>query len=525
MRRAKVADAQAPKRTYGVRWHRLGFLVSFASLCNVSSMPLAAYLSEPLPWQGALSPPQTYANYTEFNTAYLERHQQRYSNATLPTGTLYMCLSVYLLGLPGLIYYTKSQIDLLCRILTAPNTTLQHPEGSCYQNHLCSFTFGRSCLWLEPGDAISDPPASSGVATLYFVNEAARHPLVVWLMLIYRICTTLFVWYRLWAHYYRHCTQLESLVRRCGHRNKMPSGSWSYELVLGDPTAIVLLDPIVATLYYLDIWLSCTSFGTATMQVQASANVMSLLLGITYLARSVWFAYWGLCLVSYVLKRWRKEQCFSEVDPTLVAIAVTLSGPIMTYLNGHVTIFVRFYQWLFDCLVPTDRQNEEVEGALVCFVFTLFTLNLPLVHGLVSARRRRHRNIDYSACTYNNFKSAVLLRLAAALRLTPLYPPRGGSIYEAMEANPRLKRSPTISLRGTDCFLLCYCDGELTERLRLSLLTNVDGDLPRSTEPSEFVVYELQSPSAGDCDAILGPQMSTSNSALRAPPDASLWCI
>ncbi|KDO28818.1 hypothetical protein SPRG_20021 [Saprolegnia parasitica CBS 223.65] len=436
------------------------------------------------------------------------------------------CLSALLLGLRGLIYFTSSQIDLVCRILTSPNATMQHREGSYFQSRLCSFTFGRTCLWLEPGDALSDPPATLQVATPYFINEAARDPLGVWLIFIFRICTTLLVWYRLHAHYYRHCAVLKSLVRQSGHRVKMPRGNWSYELVLGDPTAIVLLDPIVATLYYLDIWLSTASFGTATMQVQSATNLTSRFLGMTYLARSVWFAYWGLCLVSFGLKRWRKEHCFAEVDPTLVAIAVTLSGPVLMYLNGHVAVLVRFYQWLFYCLVPADHQNEEVEGALVCVAFTLITLSLPLAQGLISARHRR-RSVDYSACAYNNVKGAVLLRLATALRLTPRYSPRGGSIYEAMDVNPRLKRCPTISLRGTDCFLLCYCNGELTERLRLSLLTNLNQDLPRSTERTEFVVYELQTSSTLASDDTLGPAISSQRSyALRTPPDPSiLWCL
>ncbi|EQC32162.1 hypothetical protein SDRG_10356, partial [Saprolegnia diclina VS20] len=189
----------------------------------------------------------------------------------------------------------------------------------------------------------------TALATLYYVIEATRDPLVIWLMLIYRIWTTLFA--GLWAQNYRHCAQLESKLRRCGHRVKMPSGNWTYELVLGDPTAIVLLDSIVATLYCLDIWASSASFGA--MHVQSGANfVLSLLLGMLYLARTVWFAYWGLGIVSFGLQRWRKEHCSSEVDSMLVAIAVAIYGPIMAFINSHCVVIGRVEHYIFPVSYP-----------------------------------------------------------------------------------------------------------------------------------------------------------------------------
>ncbi|EQC35448.1 hypothetical protein SDRG_07158 [Saprolegnia diclina VS20] len=90
----------------------------------------------------------------------------------------------------------------------------------------------------------------------------------------------------------------------------MPPGDWSYEIVLGDLMAIVLMDAWVASLYYLDIWTHSTMFGTATMQIQVSGDTWLMLQGVLYLARSVWFAYWDVCLVSYVLKRWKKQHAF-----------------------------------------------------------------------------------------------------------------------------------------------------------------------------------------------------------------------
>ncbi|EQC24991.1 hypothetical protein SDRG_17111 [Saprolegnia diclina VS20] len=519
MRRAKIADAQTQRRDYRLRRHRFALAISILSLFNASSMPLAAYLSEYLPWRGFFSTPETYANYTEFNTVYLATNQRRYSNATLPTGVIYVadaakntqvtrtllrlhqppmdtnaCLSKLLLGLPGLMYYSEPQVELLCSTFTSNATS--DARGSCYASHLCSFMFGRSCLWLVPGDAISSPYANmekdATLTTLYFVSEAIRDPEIVWYMFIYRIGTTLFVWSRLWSRYYRHCAQLESLVRRCGHRVVMPSGTWTYELVY-------------------------------EMQVQDSTNPMSLLLGMMYLARSVWFAYWGLCLVSLGLKALRKEHRFSEVDPALIAIAVALYGPIMAYMNGHVLIFVRVSQWLFYCLTPHERQRQE--AALMCIFITLLTLSAPLIYGVVAGctHCRQRRDVDYSASAFNNLKSAFVLRFASVLRRVPQLPPRGGFIYHLLETAPQLKRCPTISLRGTDCFLVCYLNGKLHERLRLSLLTNVDvAKLPRSNEATDFVVHELHP--ATSKNIAIGPSLDSSFE-LRTPPEPTLWCI
>ncbi|EQC35447.1 hypothetical protein SDRG_07157 [Saprolegnia diclina VS20] len=97
-----------------------------------------------------------------------------------------------------------------------------------------------------------------------------------------------------------------------------------------------------------------------------------------------------------------------------------------------------------------------------------------------------------------------------------------------MDLNPRLKRCPTISLRGTDCFVLCYCNGELIERLRMSLLSGIDtahAVIPRASESSEFVVNELRVPVTLETKESGPVMLVNSKYELRMSPEPSVWCI
>ncbi|EQC30918.1 hypothetical protein SDRG_11397 [Saprolegnia diclina VS20] len=514
---------------YRVHRHGLAWFLSIASLFNVSSMPLTAYLSEYLPWVGRLSAAESYANYTTFSTAMLAVNQQLYSSATLPRGVVYlvddlndaqvarallplaqppmdanMCFRTHLLGLPGLIYYTGAHVDLLCSVLQLPNTSSIGKWanlGSCFHAQLITFTLGRSCLWVVPGDAIHNTTNdSSDHVTVYFAYWESRYESWVWFKFVYRICATLFVWNRLWRLYYRHVFELEARLQISGHRQTMPEGAWSYQLVVGDPTTIILMDPWVASLYFLDIWLSVTNLAIAIMQVTQNGNAKLMLLSMSYLARTVWFAYWGLCLVSFGLKRWQKEHIFGEVDPTLVAIAVTIYGPVLTWMNGHVEIFTRIYRWTFYCLLPAERRSQEIESALGCVIYAGLITCIPLLYGLIAPhvpQFQRHSTVEYSSFHFNNVKTRVAFGLARALYHEPRLQSRGGNLHRAFAAIPRLKQCPTISLRSTDCFVLCYCDGHLHEKLRLSLLDSLDRthtEIPRAATSSEFVVNVLAKP-------------------------------
>ncbi|KDO29719.1 hypothetical protein SPRG_05668, partial [Saprolegnia parasitica CBS 223.65] len=68
-------------------------------------------------------------------------------------------------------------------------------------------------------------------------------------------------------------------------------------------------------------------------------------------------------------------------------------------------------------------------------------------------------------------------------------PEVGGAIYSLFRQNARYKQSPTISFRSADCFVYCYKDGMLVERIRLSLLESLDRN---ASTPSLAVVLETE---------------------------------
>ncbi|EQC38916.1 hypothetical protein SDRG_03874 [Saprolegnia diclina VS20] len=81
---------------------------------------------------------------------------------------------------------------------------------------------------------------------------------------------------------------------------------------------------------------------------------------------------------------------------------------------------------------------------------------------------------------YNGVKSQAMFTVLqwAHPDKNSLAPEVGGSVYSIFRRNARYKRSPTISFRSADCFVYCYKDNVLVERLRLSLLESLDRNEP-----------------------------------------------
>ncbi|KDO19193.1 hypothetical protein SPRG_15636 [Saprolegnia parasitica CBS 223.65] len=531
--------------------------------------PLTAYVSEHFPWAGTLSPPTEYANYSAFSNSELALKRALYTNATLPDGKSYYvdnaknaqvgrgllrlgqppmpvttCSSSLLPGLPGLIFYSDRIIEMLCNAATAPNASAVDwaTQGSCFQSQFLSFSLGHSCVWLVSGDAINSGSVDAAAMTVYFVYNESRFAVWVWLKFGYRILVTLFVWYRLWTQYYKHVIDLERCLRVRGHRETLPHpASWSYELVLGDPTAIVLMDPWVATLYFFDIWLSVTNLSVAILQVGQSGSTEHLVRSIWYLSRTIWFAFWGLCLASYGLKRWHKEHLFATIDPTLLSLAVMVYGPLLTWTSAHLPPFTRFYQWTLTFGIPHIARNEAIEATLACIVYVGSIASLPLLYGLVTPALRRvaplrfksvHARRDYASFRYNHIKNRILLSIFQ--RRQPRDKAIGGTVHAVMDKHPRLRRTPTISTRATDCFVTCYCDGQPQEQLRVSLLCdldmrNDDDDMVihSSDVQSEFVVHILrEAPLAMQQVIGSGPAVTTSYPyVLHRARTPSSWCL
>ncbi|EQC36340.1 hypothetical protein SDRG_06445 [Saprolegnia diclina VS20] len=256
---------------------------------------------------------------------------------------------------------------------------------------------------------------------------------------------------------------------------------------------------------------------------------------------SVWFAFWALCLASYGLKRWHKEHLFATIDPTMLSITVMVYGPLLTWTSAHLPPFTRFYQWTLTFGIPRDAIDEAIEATLACIVYVGTIASLPLLYGFASPVLHRaaplrfgavHAPRDYASFRYNHVKNRILLSFLQ--RRQPQDKAIGGTVHAVMDKHPRLRRSPNISSRATDCFVTCYCDGQPQEQLRVSLLcdldlrdNDVDAVIVHGAVLSEFVINVLREAPLSVQPVIgPGPAVPTSNPyVLHRARTPSSWCL
>ncbi|EQC28086.1 hypothetical protein SDRG_14179 [Saprolegnia diclina VS20] len=553
-----------------VCWSASPMLVSLFMLLNLVAMPMKAYISEAFPWT-SLAPMPSFASFSSFNATTLVDLQARYNSATLPKGAANFadgnngaqvlrqllprgpsipqarCTSDFLVGKPGSIYYGSYTRDLLCAFAAANDTTVHSDpwdrRGSCMTTSAPGLVLGYHCIWLTAGDALhlSSPPP--GVYTLTFAMAIAPYPHWYWTKFVYRVGTTVGIGLLLWRRYYKHCVALQRQLARLGHAHELRSGEYSYVISIGDPTAVVLTNPWVALAFFVDVWASFDTLSFAVLRGSQNEDAIELLVAFLYLSRAVWLAYFGLSVMSAGLKHWRKEHVFGEVDPTLVAIAVTIYGPLLTYFMGNSAWLLQVYWYLEECMVPTSAHGHELVVLLPCLIYTLSLTMAPLLFGLVKAIAVRWHDATESDERYSSlrFTTAKTRAIVAIFRLCQ---PQvavsvlklGGTIYALFDAAPRYKANPTISYVGTDCFVYCYRNGELEMRLRLSLLEALDVHASAKSERaavdtrevSPFTMHELVLPMGiqrpGERKIKVSPTPARSV-RLRRPREPSVWCL
>ncbi|OQR95195.1 hypothetical protein THRCLA_07997, partial [Thraustotheca clavata] len=207
--------------------------------------PMKAYLSQAFPWTHLINYP-TSSNFTQFNQTTLELYQEAYNNNRLLMSTRNsipqdQCLSTFILGLPGVLFYTDGIYNILCSLATMKETF-------------------DSKLWH---------------------NRA--------LVQIHISYSYLFV-------YLTRSMVIEQVLIKYGHKAKaQPGRNWSYDVVWGDPTALVLMNPFIATAFTIDYWFSVDRIATSIMQMTQSGDSIE------------WFTYAALCITSIFLKRKGKE--------------------------------------------------------------------------------------------------------------------------------------------------------------------------------------------------------------------------
>ncbi|KDO29710.1 hypothetical protein SPRG_05661 [Saprolegnia parasitica CBS 223.65] len=255
-----------------------------------------------------------------------------------------------------------------------------------------------------------------------------------------------------------------------------------------------------------------------------------------YLSRLVWFAYAALSLLNVQLKRCHLEHRFKAVDPTMVAIAVTIYSFALSWAGQNVPLLIELFQWLYRLPVSASRQSEELELILGCSVFTLMVTIGPVTYGVfamclesVLPPRAGH---PYHAPSYTNMKNRVLYTLlhhcGCSKQNEQARVSLGGAVHEVLTQHPRDKRCVTMSWRATDCFVLCYNENRVLDTtLRLSLVASVDRTRRAkrdvapdvTSEPSVYVVNQLERhPGPWDSD-------SSPYYFVHPATGPSAWCL
>ncbi|EQC40837.1 hypothetical protein SDRG_01904 [Saprolegnia diclina VS20] len=505
----------ATSPAYNVTWNKMSLATSFLLLLNLLAMPMKAYLSEELPWSHMTRPDTPYLNLSSLDPAFLTLSQALFSrdtlasvpsfydNTTLRTDIYRGLVDVrerapvdrsdciaFFYGVPGLVFYSPSFLDVLCsfaavdhRKATLADEMTWQFRGACQYLTFFGLFVGQGCLWLSVGDDITMATPTPGVFTLTYTFQRPEYALWLWFKFAYRCGLLILVLVLTWRRYYRHCMELQRIVRAFGHVHPRSSDNdWHYELIVGDPTVLILMDPSVCAIFSIDVWLSVQYMGISMVRAAQTANLYSFFFGFLYYSRTVWFAYFALAGTSHALKRYRKEHLFANIDKTLVAIAVAASNVPLTYVQTHTSL-VRVYMWLFASL-PSPDPYHEVDVALGCILLSLIIASVPVLYGFAhrtyrARRKRQTPNARYTSQAFNGLKTRSVLCLVRGCGRR--YPKNmlesGGSVYAAIQSDPRYAQHPTLSLRSVDCYLVCKKRQVPKQTVRLSLAQSLDRNL------------------------------------------------
>ncbi|OQR81897.1 hypothetical protein THRCLA_23281 [Thraustotheca clavata] len=536
--------------------NRIAFGVSMLMLVNIAAMPMKAYFSEHPPWSVAYQ--KSFTNFTDFNITILREYQDLYSHDKLPKSSSYFddgdkntqvmrqvtdmsnpidlrdCTNLFLAGKPSALFYGLPIRDFLCSFAAANhshNDSTWNNRGTCVQITYFSASIGFQCVWTNRGNMLTNI-SSLNDFTITAIHTISANKTWYTVKFCYRMCITILVCCLMWTRYFCHCVHLEKLLNTHGHRFDDKSKQkelWHYEVVWGDPTPIILMNPYVSFVFFLDCWFSAETISIVIPRASQSDDIYIMLSAFLYLSRTVWFAYAAMCAIASSLKRFHREHNFIEIDPTIIAIVTTISGPVVSWTMGNVGFLLEIYFFLFACVVPSENQHEKIEGGPPSMLYTVSIAAIPILYGFIGGCYRKPKSRFLSSSRFNNIwyngvKTKVMFLVMKLFqpKLPSIFTQYGGSIYRLSTAIPRYKQSPTISFCSSDCFIYCYYKGEMIETLRVTLLESLDRNLMSPTyaiidskDKSPFCFSSLQ---LFEVSGVSAPRM------LRSRYSTS-WCI
>ncbi|OQR81565.1 hypothetical protein THRCLA_23344 [Thraustotheca clavata] len=478
-----VAPIVGPPR-YTVVFNKRSIFMSMIMFINVAIMPLKAYISEPFPWE-----PNEHLEFLatcSYNLTscapvafdYFKNQSQNMSNAeryargdswdifrfplpNLPPRDSEP--SSVLLELPYSIFYTQNQREQACQLVKREInfTEFKSIRADCFFGIIFDFAL----IWTESSDAMYCAFVRQTTSTAWLIFK--------W---IYRCSLCIYIMITMWRRYYRHYFHLAKNLRLLGIEDAMPTDR--IEIIMGDPTSIILLNPYVSFVFIVDIWVSIEFVTRAIFRLDQLQDIKLCLLACFYLSRMLWLAYGALILVSYTLKKLHKEKIFDEADPTLTALAVMITTGPITNLQSRILIFIDLYYYLF---LPFSSDANSIEIALGVVMYALTIVMLPIGFGLLSKCCRCFNGQNtivtksYGSFMMNDIKHRFTNYFNLMTFTEPAPTIKGGTIHQLFARDRKYKRNLGMSQRGADCYLL-FGLGKRYTSVRLSLLSCLDPD-------------------------------------------------
>ncbi|OQS06647.1 hypothetical protein THRCLA_01323, partial [Thraustotheca clavata] len=426
--------------------------------------PLKTYLCEPFPWQIPAPPAilrDDNVTWEAKEQYFLKGFQTRFKSSMMTEN-----IAVYVNESTTMIRdvmlwpqnFTDCQSDLVPQIIS----------GQCYLPNVFGVNIGIACVWTSL-EIESNSTLAPQVATIVYAIRMSFAPAYLTFKFCYRVALLLYILSQMWFKYYKYYLPL---ARQCSKITKAPR----CYIIVGDPTSIFILNPVVCICLVVDMWLSSDVLAVQVVVVDKFINLIQFLLGCFYLSRTVWYCYSCLSLITYLLKRWHWETRFTAVDPTLVAIAAAVVAGPFTYFLAH-SAFSKPLIWLFGIIAPSDHDMDASIGVIL-YISTIGFL--PIFYGF-GVRKKKKRVLKtktfYHSFKYNDLKNRLLLGIETFfLGFSQV---TRGSIHQILAQYPTLKRSPCISQRGADCYVVLYDSmNQVVDVLRLTLLDCIDLSSP-----------------------------------------------
>ncbi|ETV91631.1 hypothetical protein H310_13879 [Aphanomyces invadans] len=273
-RASQDVDAAPPPRRFHSAYHRVSVLLNLALTMSLVSTPLMAYATEPFPWTIPARDNFTWTSFDTYTAVATSMLQALYNNHTMGPGVVCM-RSVdsnshavrysltfppshelvdhpfdafrALVSFPGSLFYGAGLRAFVYDFLAA-NDSMRSMGATwqrCHHVRLLGQAVGEACTWIEP------PSTQAAQFTVYHGVVILETDVWSWVKLSYRSLLACYILRILWHQYYRHVTALHTQLQVVG-LDDWPECA-SFHVVVGDPTGLVVSDPVVALVMVIDI--------------------------------------------------------------------------------------------------------------------------------------------------------------------------------------------------------------------------------------------------------------------------------